>query len=172
MYNELQEPSFLFLFLCLAWVFIYCICICRQKLEVNFGDHRLLFFTWDLLFGLTDWPLGCRCNSLAPTFPTDTGSQFIVLSGAASMLQAWQLGRIRGQWRERLNRPASLCFGLPLGEQVSLPHLLVTLISYPRKTDRAFRNHESKHILSLFRRFHQVSEDRCEKTNTGSSSSM
>lgn len=55
---------------------------------------RLVWFDW----------LGCRCNSSAPTFPTDTGSQFIALSGAASMLQAWQLGRIRGQWRERLTR--------------------------------------------------------------------
>lgn len=66
--------------------------------------------------------------------------------------------------------PASLCFGLPLGEQVSLPCLLVTLIFYPRKMDRAFGNRESKHTPSLFRHFHPISGDRCEKTNTGSSS--
>lgn len=71
-------------------------------------------------------------------FPNWHGSQFIVLSGAAGMLQTELEDNEEKGWIG----PAFLCFGLPLGEQASLPCLLVTLISYPRKMDRAFGNHE------------------------------
>lgn len=121
-----------------------CVCVCMQRPDVHFGvivycssPRRVNWLQW-LALGLQT----CYSSS-----PADMGSQFTVLSIAASILWACQLHRVKEECSARKNVAAPLHFGLQLGAASPLPHSLVTMVFCPSKKDWTFWNQEPKHTF-------------------------